>query len=118
MTCLRDIAGPRRPFPRPARGRLPADYIRLDHESATKAPNLQVTDALTDAITPGGRQNQTGRLRFRRQADRRMVRLWHWWCKDPYRMGYDSIKTALEISKAEKGGGERRYGPTSLPKRT
>jgi hypothetical protein len=33
-----------------AEGFLPV-YIRLDHESAAKAPNLQVTEALTDAIT-------------------------------------------------------------------
>jgi hypothetical protein len=36
--------------------------------------------------------------------------------QDPYRMGYDSIKTALGISKAEKGGGERRYGANFLTK--
>jgi hypothetical protein len=33
-----------------AEGFLPV-YIRLDHEPAAKAPNLQVTEALTDAIT-------------------------------------------------------------------
>jgi ribose transport system substrate-binding protein len=38
--------------------------------------------------------------------------------QDPYRMGYDSIKTALADSKAEKVEANVDTGPTSLPKRT
>ena len=70
-----------------AEGFLPV-YIRLDHEPAAKAPKLQVTEALTDAITaarispvvttctisqPGGGDSAVGALTSTTRAPRRLA---------------------------------------------